>query len=267
AVWSTVPTDSYASYSGTSMATPHVTGATALYASSHQAAKALDIKNAILDSARATPTSSLAGKTVTGGRLNLSDIIAPPPPAPSAPGGLTATAVSSSQIELAWTDNADNETGFKIERSNDGINFIQIAAVGANILSYSNAGLSSSTAYYYQVRAYNAGGNSEFSNTASATTLAPPVPPAAPSGLKAAAVSGSQINLSWTDNSNNEDGFRIERKKGSGGIWSQIATVGAGITAYSNTGLSRRSTYYYRVRAYNSGGNSNYSNQASAKTL
>jgi len=267
AVWSTVPNGSYASYSGTSMATPHVTGAIALYASSHPAASALDIKNAILDSARATPTSSLAGKTVTGGRLNLSNIIAPPPPAPLAPGGLTATASSSSQIDLAWTDNSDNETGFKIERSNDGINFIQIATVGANILSYSNTGLSSSTPYYYRVRAYNAGGNSDFSNTASATTFTPPSPPPAPSGLTATAVSASQINLTWTDNSDNEDGFRIERKKGSGGIWSQITTVGAGVTAYSNTGLSRRTTYYYRVRAYNSGGNSNYSNQATAKTL
>ena len=85
--------------------------------------------------------------------------------------------------------------------------------------------------------------------------------------MTATAVSASQINLTWTDNSDNEDGFRIERKKGSGGIWSQITTVSAGITAYSNTGLSRRSTYYYRVRAYNSGGNSNYSNQATAKTL
>jgi len=77
AIWSTVPKSSkgkvissYASYSGTSMATPHVSGAVALYASLNPSATAAQIKNAILNSA--TPTASLSGKTVTGGRLNVS---------------------------------------------------------------------------------------------------------------------------------------------------------------------------------------------------
>ena len=74
ALRSTVPgrkgASDYASYSGTSMATPHVTGAAALYASTHFGATAAQIKTAIL--AAATPTPSLAGKTVTGGRLNVS---------------------------------------------------------------------------------------------------------------------------------------------------------------------------------------------------
>ena len=74
AIYSTVPTkngaSSYASYSGTSMATPHVTGAAALYASTHTSATAAQIKAAILGAA--TPTASLAGRTVTGGRLNVS---------------------------------------------------------------------------------------------------------------------------------------------------------------------------------------------------
>jgi subtilisin family serine protease len=76
-IWSTVPKSSkgkilsgYASYSGTSMATPHVTGAAALYAATHPGATAAQVKAAILSSG--TPTSSLAGKTVTGDRLNVS---------------------------------------------------------------------------------------------------------------------------------------------------------------------------------------------------
>jgi subtilisin family serine protease len=71
-VYSTLPNNSYGSYSGTSMATPHVTGAAALYASTHTGSTAAQIKKAILDAAAATPTSSLAGKCVTGGRLNVS---------------------------------------------------------------------------------------------------------------------------------------------------------------------------------------------------
>jgi hypothetical protein len=79
-------------------------------------------------------------------------------------------------------------------------------------------------------------------------------------------VSSSQINLSWTDNSNNETGFKIERSKNNANNFSQIATVGAGVVSYSNTGLARATTYFYRVRAYNAGGNSPYSNIATATT-
>lgn len=87
----------------------------------------------------------------------------------------------------------------------------------------------------------------------------------APSNLTATAISSSQINLNWTDNSSAEDGFKIERRI-EGGTFSQIATVGANVTTYSNTGLSANTTYYYRVRAYNTAGNSDYSTEASATT-
>jgi len=95
------------------------------------------------------------------------------PVLPAAPSGLTATAVSRSQINLKWTDNASNETGFKIERcrSSNCTKFTQIATVAANVTTYSNTGLSSYTYYRYRVRAYNASGNSAYSNIATARTL------------------------------------------------------------------------------------------------
>ena len=192
--------------------------------------------------------------------------VAPVPPA--APSNLAATTVSSSQINLSWTDNANNENGFKVEQSTDGTNFTQIAMLGSNAVSFSATGLSASTTYFYRVVSFNDAGISGFSNTASATTSAQPPPlPAAPSGLNATAASRTQINLSWTDNSGNENGFRIERCKNvSCTSFAQIAQVGTGVTTFADTTVTKNTTYNYRVRAFNAAGNSAYSNTASAKT-
>ena len=92
------------------------------------------------------------------------------------------------------------------------------------------------------------------------------IPPPAPSSLSATATSASQVDLSWTDNALNESGLRIERKAGSGGTFSQIATVAPNLTGYSDTGVGASTTYYYRTRAYNWNGNSGYSNEASSIT-
>jgi Fibronectin type III domain len=187
--------------------------------------------------------------------------------------------VSSSQINLSWTDNSNNETGFKVERSKNGRGFPQIALRDANVTTFSNTGLAASTTYYYRVRAYNGGGNSAYSNVASATTLPSPTPTptatptatetptpsetptptptptatatptptetptptatqtptptptptqtlAAPSNLIATAVSSTEIDLSWSDNSDNETEFKIERSADGGLTFNQIATVG-----------------------------------------
>jgi PKD repeat protein len=90
-------------------------------------------------------------------------------------------------------------------------------------------------------------------------------PPVAPTNLAAAAVSSSQINLSWTDNSNDETGFAIEQPV-SGGLWAQIAQVGANVTTYANTGLVATTTYQYRVKAFNGAGDSIYAGPTSATT-
>ena len=188
---------------------------------------------------------------------------------PAAPTSLLATAVSSSQINLTWTDSDINEIGFQIERcTGTGCSdFVQIATTNANVATYSNTGLTGSTSYSYRVRAYNTVGNSDYSNTTSAVTQAAPMLPTAPANLVAAVISRSQINLSWTDNSTNETGFYIERCKGATCTnFARIATVGANVISYANTKLTTYTTYRYRVSAYNASGTSAYSNIVTATT-
>ena len=187
---------------------------------------------------------------------------------PAAPSSLNASVVSSSQIDISWSDNSSNENGFKIERKTGaGGTYSEIATVANNTTSYSNTGLSATTTYVYRVRAYNGDGSSSYTGEASATTQsAGGTLPTAPSSLSASVVSSSQIDISWSDNSSNENGFKIERKTGASGTYNEIATVGNSTTSFSNTGLSAATTYVYRVRAYNAAGNSAYTGEASATT-
>lgn len=253
--------NNYGSYSGTSMATPHISGLAALISSERPDFSYLNIKDTILNTVDFKP--SLAGKVLTGGRINaynaLMALISPPTP-PNAPSNLNVLAVSSSRIDLSWSDNSNNETGFKIERRTETGSYVEIAIVGANITSYSDIGLSESTRYYYRIRSYNNAGYSDYSNEGSAVTLLN-----APSNLTATTISSSKIDLRWTDNSGKELGFKIERRTDTT-PFTEIATVGANTTFYSDTGLSRKTRYYYRIRAYNNDVNSAYSNEASART-
>jgi hypothetical protein len=90
---------------------------------------------------------------------------------PAAPTDLVAIPISASQINLAWTDTADNENGFEIERSPNGLaDWVLLDTVVPDTTSYSDTSLEGSTTYYYQVRAYNKSGHSDPSNVANATT-------------------------------------------------------------------------------------------------
>ena len=103
----------------------------------------------------------------------------PTPGAPAAPTGLTAQALSSTEIRIAWADKSTNESQFKIERSTDGRTFYPLAASAANATSYTNRNLTAGRRYYYRVYAINSSGRSADSNVASAvagSTTTPPPP-------------------------------------------------------------------------------------------
>lgn len=194
---------------------------------------------------------------------------APPATIPSAPSDLIATTISSSSIRLNWKDNADNETGYKVERSISSTgSFLEIASLSAAAKSYDDGGLNPSTTHYYRVRAYNSTGNSIYSNIGTATTSPPPlVPPEAPTALTANLISNSTATLQWADSSTNETGFEVGTCTGlvssdsnnvmrCVGPFNVVATKSANVTSHVVTGLTSAVEYSYFVRAYNSAGRS-----------
>jgi chitodextrinase len=200
--------------------------------------------------------------------------LAPDTQAPTAPTGLTATPVSASQVNLAWTASTDNVgvTGYKVERCQGAgcSNFVEVATPAGT--SYSDTGLTAATSYSYRVRATDAAANlSPYSSVQSATTQSAPdtQPPTAPSGLTASAVSASQINLAWTASTDNVGvtGYKVERCQGAGcSDFVQVATPTG--TTYNDTLLQSATSYSYRVRAADAAGNpSAFSAVQSATTL
>lgn len=187
-----------------------------------------------------------------------------PTAAPVAPSGLAVSVQGATSLTLNWTDNSVNETGFKIERKGPGdADFVEIFVTAANATSFTNTGLAQTSTYLYRVRATNALGDSAYSSTAGGTTH--DVAPAAPGSLNGTALSATQINLNWTDLSNNEQGFAIYRKAPGESTYTQIGSTTAGVVTFSNTsGVTPSTLYTYRVRAFNSGGESGDSNTTSA---
>ncbi|HSX30595.1 MAG TPA: fibronectin type III domain-containing protein [Candidatus Saccharimonadales bacterium] len=168
--------------------------------------------------------------------------------APNTPTGLSAGAVSATQINLAWTASTDNVgvAGYNIYRNNAFVTTVTTT-------SYSDTGLTSSTTYQYTVSAIDAAHNeSAKSTTASATTLAPPdtTAPTKPTNFKGTAASATQINLSWTAATDNVGvtGYNIYRK----GVL--LTTVGV-VTSYQDTTVAPNTGYTYKIEAFDAAGN------------
>jgi len=200
------------------------------------------------------------GSTVTSSPVTIEVLPAPPP----APQGLTALS-GVGRIDLAWGASA-TATGYRVYRAFSSAGPWVDVSSALTATGYTDTAVTAGTLYFYQVTAFNAGGEGGFSNQVSATPTAPLTVPAAPTNLQAVAVSKAQINLAWTDASENETAFLVERRQGTG-KWSQIASVPANAVSYSSVGLAAGKSYSYRIRSTNSAGSSAYSNIATATTL
>ncbi len=193
---------------------------------------------------------------------------------PKAPSGLAAAATSSSEISLIWNDGSNNEDGFTIERCMGAgcSDFSLLIQVPTDTTSYNDTGLTPAMTYGYRVQAYTATATSKYSNTSEATTdNVPQTPPAAPDGLLLTVVSHQRIDVSWSDNSPDEDGFEVERCEGtvatcSDGDFAVVGLTGADAVYYPDNGLSPDMAYAYRVNAVNGAGPSGYAGPAEATT-
>lgn len=192
-----------------------------------------------------------------------------PTVAPNPPLNVQTLALSATSVRVFWGDNSSNETGFRVKRAIGSGSFSVVGTVAANVTTYDDTTAAAGTSYTYRVESFNSTGSTPAATDAPITTAAAPVTaPAAPTNLGAQAQSSTQVNLVWIDNANNEDGCKIEQSTTSGAGFTQIATVGANTVAYSATGLTAGTKYFFRVRAYNTAStpNSAYSNEANATT-
>jgi hypothetical protein len=210
---------------------------------------------------------------VAGGRVYVGTVDALfgfgvlPAGAPAPPDQLSASALSAGQVLLTWHPHSDNESGFEVQDSTDGVTFTPAGSTGPGATTLTVTGLQAQTTYTFEVRAFNGIGASAWSPPATATTLSgggTTTVPAAPTGLTAQAASGTSVQLAWTDTAGDATSFLIERSDGSDTAFRAVATVSAATMTYLDTGLAPGTDYFYRVRAVNAAGPSSPSNEADA---
>lgn len=268
-ILSTTPGNRYQSFNGTSMAAPHVAGALALAWACHPDKTSTEIQDALFGSVDAL--DSLDGAVATGGRLNVNNLLTaledPILLAPLAPANLVVTNAGTDFIVLEWTDSSDNEESFSIEISTDGgetwdlIGILELDTTTARI-----AGLESGSTYQFKVYASNSVGDSDSSNIAEAATLPLPEVPAGPSDLTVDGIGSQFVDLSWFDESDNEDSFLIEISRNGGNTWESVMSLDADSTEARVGGLASATSYQFRVVAQNQVGRSEASNIVNART-
>ena len=188
--------------------------------------------------------------------------------APAEPEALEVSSTSPTTVQLLWNDAADNEDGFVVEWSTlSDFSQLEMQSLPANSDSATIGGLTAATDYYLRVRTYNSIGSSDWVETSTRTDDPPLTPPMAPSALSASPVSDVQISVTWIDESDNEDGFTLQRSTNSTFSAGVVTTnLNSNQSASTVGGLAAQSLYYFRIRAENGAGNSQWSGAATATT-
>jgi len=180
---------------------------------------------------------------------------------PDAPSGLSAMAGDTS-MQLNWTDNSNNEVSFVVQRDSGSGWILDYATVAADVTDYTDSGLTDGT-YTYRIVARNDDGDSAPSNEDIAVIAHEP--PLAPSGLVSER-NGYSVTLNWSDNSDNEENFLVERQIDDS-AFSLVATLDPDIIDWTDPALAYPHEYTYRLQAINANGSSDYTNTVSEMIL
>ena len=186
---------------------------------------------------------------------------------PARPTNLAAVAVSNA-VALTWEDHSAVEESYQVQRTIDGATFSTVSNLAPNSVSYRDAAVVVGTTYSYRVTATKDGGRSDFSNVVPVTIPSPQADPPlnAPSEVSAAAVGSTSMRLSWTDNTANEDGFRLEQATSVNGPWTLSGTTPANVTSLTLTEPAEQQLCFHVV-AFNANGNSPASTADCSATL
>ena len=188
------------------------------------------------------------------------------PRVPDAPGDFAAEVVDAFTVDLSWTDLADNEEAFYLERRvGDEESWTALSTLDPEATSFRDSGTLPATDYAYRLRACNEHGCSDPWIETSLST--PDVPPATPEDLAAAATGSTEVAVTWVDAASNELRFDIERRLGTDGPFVAVVSLAANSVAWTDTGLAPGSVYGYRVRACNAVGCSVFAGPVSATTV
>ena len=245
--------------SGTSMATPHVTGAVAEYLSLYPSATTAQVTAALIGGA----VPGIVGNSLTPAGnylLNTSfinNLATPPTAAPTTPTGLAAGTATGSSVSLSWVapanTNSNPATSYLLEYQANGAS--TWSSVTTSSTTYVVSGLASATAYSFRVSAVNSIGTSAASASVSASTLG--VAPATPTALAASSITSSSITLNWAAPTNVGSSpitsYKVEYKRSNVATYTSttVATTSAVIS-----GLTASSAYNFRVSATNASGTS-----------
>jgi subtilisin family serine protease len=254
---------------GTSMAAPHVSGLAGLLWSyyvyptyNHSKIRGMILRNVDTYKDNKPGLETLRGYIYTEGRINAYRAMWSLLPAK-----ITTVVPSTTQIVLNWKDNAVGEDGYKIERKVGGGSYATIATLPADSETLTDSDLTDGTEYTYRIKATALLPNppstspvqaESFEEIKTVATLLTP-----PTNLTASGEE-SDIALQWQNNSSTAQGFKIERKKSADASWEEIAQVPG--TFYTDFSVDKSTSYMYRVRAYNTTGNSDYTDTVSAST-
>ncbi len=175
-----------------------------------------------------------------------------PSTAPVAPTNGTATAVSRTSIQFTWTDNSNNEDGFRVYRWSvpDGGAWVTAGTTAPNTTTFLDTELQPSAHYFYYACAYNVAGQACAQTVMDATTMSGA--PAKPVDSNVTVLSSTSIRLTWSDNSDNELGFRVYRWSiPDAQQWVLVSTPSPNTTQFVDTGLQPLTHYWYFACAYN----------------